>query len=59
MPDFSFEMDVFYLIEMLFKNVMVSSKNNANTLPLLGGSVGCAAILHNEIIVLKKFNLKY
>ena len=51
MPDFSFEIDVFYLIEMLFKNVMASSKNNANTLPLLCGSVGCAVILHNEIIV--------
>ena len=56
MPDLSFEMGVFYLLEMLFKYVMASSKNNANTLPLLGGSVGCAAILHNEIIVLKKFH---
>ena len=59
MPDFSFGMDIFYLIEMLFKNVMASSKNNENTVPISGGSVGCAAILHNEIIVLKKFNLKY
>ena len=59
MPDLSFEMDIFYLVEMLFRYVMASSKNNENTLPLLGGSVGCAAILHNEIIVLKKFNLKY
>ena len=59
MPDLSIEMDILYQLEMLFRNVMASSKNNANTLPLLGGSVGCAAILHNEIIVLKKFNLKY
>ena len=59
MPDLSFEMGIFYLLLMLFRYVMASSKNNANTLPLLGGSVGCAAILHNEIIVLKKFNLKY
>ena len=59
MPDLSFEMGIFFLLEMLFRYVMASSKNNANTLPLLGGSVGCAAILHNEIIVLKKFNLKY
>ena len=59
MPDCSGEIDCFYLLQMLYGNVMASSKNNANTLPLLGGSVGCAAILHNEIIVLKKFNLKY
>ena len=59
MPDLSFEMGIFYLLQMLLRYVMASSKNNENTLPLLGGSVGCAAILHNEIIVLKKFNLKY
>ena len=37
MPDFSFEMDIFYLIEMLFKNVMASSKNNENIVPISGG----------------------
>jgi len=40
MPDLSFEIEVFYLLEMLLSNVMASSKNNENTLPLLGGSVG-------------------
>jgi len=41
MPDFSFEMGIFYLLEMLFRYVMASSKNNANTLPLLGGCGWC------------------
>ena len=59
MPDCSCEMDYFYLSETLFRYDMASSKNNENTVPISGGSVGCAAILHNEIIVLKKFNLKY
>jgi len=33
---------------------MASSKNNENTNPISGGSVGWGAILHNEIIVQKK-----
>ena len=59
MPDLSFEMGIFFILQMLLWYVMASSKNNENTLPLLGGSVGCAAILHNEIIVLKKNQRKY
>jgi hypothetical protein len=56
MPDLSFEIEVFYLLKMLFSNVMASSKNNENTIPISGGSVGRADILHNEIIVLKKIH---
>ncbi len=59
MPDLSYEMEVFYLIEMLLRNVMASSKNNENTVPISGGSVGRADILHNEIIVQKKTHQKY
>ena len=56
MPDLSFEMGIFYLPQMLLWYVMASSKNNENTVPISGGSVGWADILHNEIIVLKKFH---
>jgi hypothetical protein len=56
MPDLSYEMEVFYLLEMLLSNVMASSKNNENTVPISGGSVGRADILHNEIIVQKKIH---
>ena len=59
MPDLSFEMGIFYLLQMLLWYVMASSKNNENTVPISGGSVGWAAILHNEIIVLKKNHQKY
>jgi hypothetical protein len=38
---------------------MASSKNNENTVPISGGSVGRADILHNEIIVQKKTHQKY
>jgi hypothetical protein len=40
MPDLSFELSIFFLLQMFFWNVMASSKNNENTLPLLGGSLG-------------------
>ncbi len=56
MPDLSFEMGIFYLLQMLLWYVMASSKNNENTNPISGGSVGWGAILHNEIIVQKKNN---
>ena len=59
MPDLSFEMGVFYLLLILLWYVMASSKNNENTVPISGGSVGWADILHNEIIVLKKNHQKY
>ena len=53
MPDLSFEKGIFYLLQMLIRYVMGSSKNNENTVPISGGSVGRADILHNEIIVQK------
>jgi hypothetical protein len=56
MPDCSCEMDYFYLSETLFRYDMASSKNNENTVPISGGSVGRADILHNEIIVQKKIH---
>ena len=59
MPDLSFEMGIFYILQMLFRYVMASSKNNENTVPISGGSVGRADILHNEIIVQKKTHQKY
>ena len=59
MPELSFEMGIFYLLLMLLWYVMASSKNNENTVPISGGSVGWADILHNEIIVLKKNHQKY
>ena len=59
MPDLSFEMGIFYLLQMLLWYVMASSKNNENTVPITGGSVGRADILHNEIIVQKKNHQKY
>ena len=59
MPDLSFEKGIFYLLQMLFRYFMASSKNNENTVPISGGSVGRADILHNEIIVLKKNHQKY
>lgn len=59
MPDLSIEMCIFYLLQMLIRYVKASSKNNENTVPISGGSVGRADILHNEIIVLKKNQQKY
>ena len=59
MPDLSYEMCIFYLLQMLLRYVMASSKNNENTIPISGGSVGRADILHNEIIVQKKTHRKY
>lgn len=41
MPNCSCEKESFYLPELLFGFVMASSKNNANIVPISGGSVGC------------------
>ena len=44
------------LAEVLLWNCIAPSKNNENTVPISGGSVGRADILHNEIIVQKKYH---
>ncbi len=44
------------LAVMLFWKCIAPSKNNENTVPISGGSVGRADILHNEIIVQKKIH---